>query len=432
MFDLILKNARLFGPPAGNPGCQQRTGPLDLGIKDGFIAARGPGLPHEGKQVLDLDGKLVIPGFVDMHTHLEKALTSRVIQNRSGRLDEAIQKFISHFDRVSQEEFYQRARRAVEMAVSHGTTAIRSHITVDPRIGLRALRAVLKVKRDLGSIVTIQVVAFPTPDPRGVRGEQLDLLRQAVAEGADLLGGCPSLDPDHRRFTDLMFELAGELGTALDFHVDETDEPTVAALEYLAEKTLIEGFQGRVTAGHCSSLSAVPEDVALRVIGKVKEAGIQIVALPSCNLFLMGRGDRGLVRRGVTRVKEFLAAGVPVSYASDNVRDPFRPFGNGDMLEEALITAQVLQMGSDPELETVLTMGTYYPARALGLPGYGTEVGDAADLVVLDAESAAEAIIGQREEEMVIRRGMVIVTTSRQTRERWKEEGWGKESQMLS
>lgn len=413
MFDLILKNAKLFGLRES----------LDLGIRDGVIAARGPGLPSEGAKVLDLAGKLVIPGFVDMHTHLEKTLTSRVIQNRSGRLEEAIQKFIPYFDQVSEEGFYRRARMAVEMAVSHGTTAIRSHVTVDPRIGLRALRAILKLKKDLKSIVTLQVVAFPSRDPRGIGGEQLNLLRQAVAEGADVLGGCPTLDPDHRRFTDLLFGLAGEVGTPLDFHVDETDEPAVEALEYLAEKIAAEGFQGSVTAGHCCSLSAVPEDVAERVIRKVKEAGMNIVTLPSCNLFLMGRTDRGIIRRGVTRVRELLAAGVPVSYASDNVRDPFRPFGNGDMLEEALVTAQVLQMGSEPELETVLTMGTYYPARALGLSGYGLEVGDFADLVVLGAESAAEAITGQCEKETVIRRGRVIVTTWRETREWWKEGG---------
>ncbi len=411
MYDLLLKKAKLFG---------QSQGVFDVGIKGEKIACVGCELDEDAGWVVELDGKLVIPGFVDLHTHLEKTLTAHLVHNNSGTLEEAIGNFQEFLLGISPEDIYKRARRAAEMAISQGTTAIRSHITVDPRIGLETIRSVLTVKRDLQKVVNIQVVAFPAQDPTGIKQEQLDLLRQAVSEGADLIGGCPTLDADYRRFTDLLFKLGTELDVDIDFHVDETDEPNVEALEYLAEKTITQEYQGRVTAGHLCSLSAVSDEVAERVIRKVREAELNVVTLPSANLFLMGRGDKQPIRRGVTRVRDLVEGGVSVSYASDNVRDPFRPFGNADLLEEALLTAQIVQMGSPAELERILAMGTYNPAKAMKLPGYGLTSGCYADMVVLSATSPHEAIVSQAVKEMVFHRGKLIVTNSRQTQELWK------------
>ena len=412
MYDILLKRARLFG---------QMPGLLDLGIQGELITDVGEDLGQDAGRVIELDGKLVVPGFVDGHTHLEKTLTSDLIPNASGTLREAITNFQEFLFRVSPEDTYHRAYRAATMAIGQGTAAIRSHITVDPGNGLEIIRPILAVKRNLREVLDIQVVAFPVLDPTGIKQQQLDLLRQAVREGADLIGGCPSLDPDPVRFIDLLFALGRELDVDIDFHVDESDEPNVAALEYLAEKTIDEKYQGRVTAGHCCSLSAVSDDVADRVIRKVKEAGLNIVTLPSCNLFLMGRGDKQPIRRGVTRVRELLKAGVNVAYASDNIRDPFRPFGNADLLEEALLTAQVVQMGTATELEQVMAMGTYNPAKAMNLPRYGLAAGCFADLVVLGATSPAEAIVHQAVKEMVFHRGKLIVTNTRQKCELWQD-----------
>ncbi|WP_206811844.1 amidohydrolase family protein [Paradesulfitobacterium ferrireducens] len=411
MYDYLFKRARLFRPSLET---------MDLGITGDKITAINKKLEIHATREIDLEGRLVIPGFVDLHTHLEKTMTSHLINNRSGTLGEAIENFSHFFSQADPKEVYARARQAVEMAVAQGTTAIRSHITVDTQTGLDIIRAILAVKRDLADIVSLQVVAFPTPDPAGIKPEQVELLRKAVLEGADLVGGCPSLDSDYRQFTDQLFDLARELNTDIDFHVDESDEPNVEALEYLAEKIIAGGYQGRVTAGHCCSLSAVTDDVSNRVIAKVKEAGLSVVTLPSCNLFLMGRGDNQPVRRGVTRVRELLDAGVNVSYASDNIRDPFRPFGNADLLEEALLTAQVTQMGTPAQLNTILAMGTYNPAQAMNLEGYGLNEGCFADLVVLDAFSPEEAIVNQAVKSMVFRRGKLIVSNRRDTSELWK------------
>jgi cytosine deaminase len=411
LYSLLIKNVRVFG----NESIQQ-----DIGIQGDSIVKIGQDLGNNGEKIIDGAGKLVIPGFVDIHTHLEKSMTSHLLKNEEGTLMGAIISMNEFFAKFDPEDIYQRARKAAELAISQGTTALRTHITIDRTVGLGIIRPILKLKEDLKDVLTLQVIAFPSSHEGGMQEPDFDVLRQAISEGADLLGGCPHLEEEHKPFTDNIFRLAKELDVDLDLHVDESDEPNVDALEYVAEKTIEMGYQGRVNAGHCTALSAVPKAISDRVIGKVKDAGMSITTLPSCNLFLMGRHDEVLQRRGVTRIREFLKAGVNVCYASDNVRDPFRPFGNHDLLEEALLTTQVAQMGTDEELNTILKMGTYNPAKAMNLPRYGLEEGCYADLVVLDAASAPEAIVKQSVKEWIIKRGRVVVKNTRVTENLWK------------
>ncbi|MBE3580560.1 MAG: amidohydrolase family protein [Thermoanaerobacteraceae bacterium] len=397
MVDLLLKNAHLCGEDVGK----------DVAIQGERIVAVGPNLPTEARQVINVGGRTILPAFVDCHIHLDKAWTMDKITNESGTLEEAIDNFMHYFEQADEEDIYQRAMMAAERAVAYGTGALRTHTTVDSRQGLKALRPLLALRERLRGKLEIQVVIFPSF--RG--GDALHvkkLIIQALAAGADVLGGCPNLHPDGRTFIDEMFTLAREYSVPIDFHVDESDEPNADVLEYLAEKTLVEGMQGRVTASHCCSLAAVPQAVADRIIGKVRDAGLNVVTLPSCNMFLMGRRDPQPVRRGVTRVNELLQAGVNVAYASDNVRDPFRPFGNGDMLEEALFTAQVIQKGYRKGILEVLEMGTYRAAKVMGLQEYGLAPGNYADIVVLEAPDAVEAVLSQARRTLVIHRGRIV------------------------
>ncbi|WP_025773859.1 amidohydrolase family protein [Neomoorella thermoacetica] len=403
MNDLLIRRARLM----------DGQGTVDIAIKDGYIVAAGNNVAGSARQMVDASGRLLIPAFVDAHTHLDKALTAT--DGGAGSLEAAIEDFQRRSKDIDKNDLLARGRQVLRMALRHGTTAMRTHITVSENLGLRGIEAALELREEFAGKVDLQVIAMfsgPEPEPAPPLKE---LLEEALRLGVDGLGGAPHLSPGMQQWVDYIFELAGKYDVPIDLHADETDAPSVASLEYIASKTIQAGYQGRVVADHCCGLAAVDEATAGRTIAAVKEAGLSIITLPSCNLYLMGRNDKGLVRRGVTRVRELQAAGVNVAYASDNIRDAFRPFGNANMLEEGLITAQVLQMGTPAELEQVMKMGTYNAAAAMGLQDYGVKVGARADLVLLDATTPAGAIIGQVEKVCVIKGGRVAVRNDKKS-----------------
>jgi cytosine deaminase len=269
---------------------------------------------------------------------------------------------------------------------------LRTHVDIDPIVGLRGFNALLRVRERLRDTGRLQIVAFPQ-EGLGDDGYVEGLLDQALRAGADAVGGIPAREADPKAHIDRIFALAKKHGAPIDMHVDESDDPRDLTLEYLAEKTLAEGYAGRVVAGHCTSLAVAAEDDVARIVEKVKRAGITIVTLPSTNLHLGGRRDRGPVGRGLTPVRRLLAAGVNVVCGSDNIRDPFTPFGNARMLENGLLLAHAAHMGTGPELATIFEMATVRAASALGITGYGLDEGARADLVILDAESAADAVV---------------------------------------
>jgi cytosine deaminase len=372
-----------------------------------------------GNEVYELAGRTISPAFADIHTHMDKAYNSGLIRNVSGTLGEAIGNFAGMVNSFSEEDFYRRGKMMLDQALVNGVLYLRSHITISASIGLRAIEAVARLKKDYGGLLDLEIIAFPGDKPEGMGKEVRELTLRSFGIGAGIVGGTPNRYHDERRFIDDLFEIAKETGRDLDLHIDEKDEPVALSLEYLADKTIQEGYQGRVTAGHCCSLSAVPHTDAERIIGKVKEAGITIVTLPSCNLYLIGRQDRGLIRRGPTRVQEFLDAGVNVALSSDNIRDPFRPFGNADILEETLLAAQVFRMDTPSRLMEGYRMATSNPAKTLKIKGYGLKEGDRANLVVLDAPSVPEAILGQSDKMYVVSRGKIIVKTTREVVKFW-------------
>jgi cytosine deaminase len=296
-----------------------------------------------------------------------------------------------------------------KMEQTNGTTALRAHVTVNELTELRGFNALSTLKREMRGRMDLQLVAFPGAPEELRKGDKTyRLLEKAIENGADAVGGCPHLSKDHRRMTDILCSLAGEAGLPVDFHVDESDEPNVAALEYLADKVLEGCFKHTVTAGHCTALSAVDDRTAARVIRKVAEAGINVVTLPSCNLYLMGRADREPKRRGITRVHELLEAGVRVVYGSDNIRDPFRPFGNGNLLEEGLLTAQLIQYGTDEGLLKVLSMASYEAAAVYRYEAYGLSVGAPADFVIFDQDDPVEVLLSQSRDPQVMKDGVLL------------------------
>jgi cytosine deaminase len=242
-----------------------------------------------------------------------------------------------------------------------------------------------------------------------------DLTEEALEAGAEALrmgvtgiGGAPHLSPLPEPDIDKLFALADRMGCPIDLHADESDNPGVRTAACIARKTIDRGWAGKVTVGHLCSLAAMPDADAAAIIGLLAEAGIGAVTLPGANLYLQGRRDPFPVRRGVTRVRELLAAGVPLAAASDNIHDPFHPFGKGDLLQIGLITAYAAHMGSPADLRAVLRMITEHPAAVMGLTGRGIEPGNDADFVLFDAATPEELFAMLPERRWIWRKGSCL------------------------
>lgn len=409
MIDLLVRDVCIEGEP----------GLIDLTVDNGRIIARGLKLDYVAAQELDGNGRLLIPGFVESHLHLDIALMND--WQTPGRPEP----YLSHYglnqamERCRQdftaEDIERRASTALEMASRHGVTALRAQCHVDREIGLKHVEVLQRVKEKYGGRVTVQIVTFPQ---QGLinHPDNADLFREAFHIGADVMGGASNLDGDASGQIDwhahinAAFDLAMDLDVDLDIHADLGLPPTVTLDEletvYIARQTIERGYQGRVTVGHACTLGVATPDVAAEAIALIQKAKLNIISQP--DLYRLGREDTHNVRRGLTRVKELLAAGVNVTYASNNVRDALRPMGNFDLLEEGLILAYGAHMDTVDELNTILRMSTYNAAQALRLPNYGLEPGCAADFVLLDALTPAAAIVGQVEKAWVVKNGRVM------------------------
>ncbi|WP_240763123.1 amidohydrolase family protein [Paenibacillus thalictri] len=345
--------------------------------------------------VIDLEGRMLLPGFADMHMHLDKAHSIAKVGNRSGTLLEAIQNYGGMAPQFTKAEIKERIKTTALAALSHGTTYIRTHLdfhlAYGKEIAFRTMEAALEAREELKGKVQVQL--FPML-PRGQMGDQeLAAAAELMKLGMDGLGGAPHLGETPERQIAQVFELAGRYGKPIDLHADESDDPARRTVVTMAKLTAEYGFGGKVTAGHLCSLAAMPPGEAAEIIGMMAEAGVGAVTLPAANMYLQGRDDTGPFRRGVTRVKELLAAGVPVAAASDNIQDPFHPFGRGDLVQIGLLTAYAAHMGAADDMHTLLRMITEIPAALMGLAQYGTEEGAKANFVIVDAQHAAQLFI---------------------------------------
>lgn len=387
---------------------------VDIALDGGKITALDADLPHTARETWDLGGSVVLPGLIDAHVHLDKTYTPA--PNRSGTLQEAIAVWKQEKPSLTSESYMERAVRAVRTAVLNGTTAMRTHVDVDAEGDLAALEALFELRDCVEEVIELQIVALGNP---GVNKAETAAMRTALELGADLVGGAPALTDDPAGCIDAVFDLAETLGKPIDLHIDETENPEIMTLETLAKQTLLRGFEGRVTAGHCCSLDFASDDHAARVMDKVAEAGLHVVTLPSCNLVLMGR-DRHPTPRGVTRVKELLERGVNVAAASDNAHDPFNPLGHYDPLFIANLSAHAAHLTGEAQLETCLKMVTSYAADVLALPNHGLFEGADADLVVLDSSRYTRAVSSLPKRLATFKRGRLVVRQYHQ--EDWLRE----------
>jgi cytosine deaminase len=403
--DLIVRQARRRGD----------TAPCDIAIDGGTIAAVEARVSAGATREIDAEGRLVTPPLVNPHVHLDKALLGDVMRpNRSQTLQEAIEITWAFKRAYTEKDIVERVGTVIDMAVGEGTLVVRAFADVDTVGGLMPVRGLLAARARYRDRVTMEVVAFPQEGILRNPGTEA-LLRQAMALGADVVGGLPwyeMTDEDARRHIDIVFAIARERDADIHMLVDDTDDANSRSLEFLAVKTQREGYGGRVSASHCGALAAYNPTYAAKVIGLVKEAGISIVSNPHISLVLAGRRDAEPVRRGITRVRELVRAGVNVASGQDDVNDPYYPFGRASQLEVALFMAHTAHLTYPDELETVFDMVTVNAARAMRRPRYGLAPGDAGDLLVWNARTVKEALTRQRPPAWVVRGGAVLARTT--------------------
>jgi cytosine/creatinine deaminase len=395
-FDLILRNARL---------ADGRD--VDLGVQDGRFAAVAAGLQGEGPQE-DLGGRLVIPGFVESHLHLDKScILDRC--SSEGSLQDAIAEVAAAKKSFTEDDVYQRARRTLEKSILQGTTRIRTHVEIDPRIGLRSFAALRRLKADYAWAVDLELCVFPQEGLLNDPGTE-DLLIEAMENGADLIGGCPYTDTDPNGQIARIFEIAKRFGTDIDFHLDFDLDPSKMGLDEVCRQTVAHRMGGRVTIGHVTKLSALPPAAFEAVAKKLKDAGVALTVLPATDLFLMGRGVDHNIPRGVTHAHRLSAYGVTCSLSTNNVLNPFTPFGDCSLIRIANLYANIAQLGRLHEMAACLDLVTEQAARLLNLKDYGIKAGNPADLVVLDAQAAAQAVAELAQPLFGMKRGRRVFT----------------------
>jgi cytosine deaminase len=394
------------------------TEPLvDIAVSDGRISKIAPqgslGRGGEGaERVIDARGRVVLPGLIESHIHLDKALLEQRRPNRSGTLAEALEVTAQLKRAFTYEDISARATQVLRWALTRGVTHLRCHVEIDPIIGLLGLRGLCDVREAFRDLLDLQLVAFPQEGVFQSPGTDR-LLRAALENGADLLGGVPYNDRDSGEHIDFLFGLAREYGVDLDLHVDFSDNPADRTILTIADRAIATGYEGRVTVGHLTSLGAVPPDEAATIIARIRTAGIHVITLPATDLYLNGRGSEALPPRGLAPVRRLLDAGVNVCLSSNNVRNAFTPLGRADPLEIALLLAYAGHMGSAEDRLRLLDMVTTKPARALGISDrYGIAVGRDADLVVLGSTRLDEVVADQPERLWVIKRGRVVVEST--------------------
>lgn len=402
---MLIQNAKL----------RDRNDLVDIAIDGGYIKAIGKNVAETAETVVDVKGALVTPSLIDSHIHLDKVnVFDSVRKNESGTLREAIEILWDAKRNYTDDDILVRSEDVVLKALKNGTLNMRTHIDVDTIGGLKPLSGVVKLQQKFKGIVDIDLIAFPQEGI--VKDPGCDkLMAEAMENGCTIVGGMPANEncpADSLAHVKYCFDLAEKYDADVDMHVDETDDPFYRTLEMVADETIKRGWEGRVTAGHTCALAAYDDHYAAYVIEKVARAKMNIITNPVTNLMLQGRLDKQPIRRGITRVKELLEAGVNVSFGQDCVKDTFYPYGSGDMLQVANVTAHAAQMSLPPEIEKLYDMITVDAAKILRLKDYGLKEGCRANLVVINAKDARDAIRLEPERLYVIREGKILAKTT--------------------
>ena len=404
MFDLIVKNASLANGDSG----------VDIGCKGDIITAIEKDLAAEAGQIIDACGNLVSPPFVDPHFHMDATLslgTPRM--NVSGTLLEGISLWGELKPIQSVEQIFERAMRYCDLAISMGLGAIRSHVDICDDT-LKGVEALLEVQKQVSTYLDLQLVAFPQDgvfrDPTALTN-----LNRALDMGVSIVGGIPHFErtmDEGANSVRALCEIAAKRGLMVDMHCDESDDPHSRHIETLAFETQRLGLQGRVAGSHLTSMHSMDNYYVSKLIPLIAESGVHAIPNPLINIMLQGRHDSYPKRRGQTRVRELRDAGITVGFGSDCVMDPWYSLGKADMLDVAFMGLHVGQLSSRADMRWCFDAVTKNSAEIMGLEKYGVDVGNFADLVILQAKDPIEAIRLRPTRLSVIRRGKLIAQTT--------------------
>ena len=381
--DLILRNARLAGE-------DRRS--ADIGIENGKIVAIGPHLRAQA-EIIDLAGRLVSPGFVETHIHLDKSCILDRCTSDRGDLDEAIKEVAKAKAAFTPEDVRARATRTLEKAILHGTTHMRTHLEVDPVVGLRSLEGVLPLIKDYAWALDLEICVFPQEGLLNNPGTD-ELMVEGLKRGCRVVGAAPYTDTNPPGQIDRVFEMAREFDVDIDMHLDFG--PTAAGMdvEHVCRRTDEYKYGGRVAIGHVTKATSLPPDKLAAMAKRLAGAGVALTVLPSTDLFLMGRHHQHdhNITRGVVPAHKLIHHGVNCALSSNNVLNPFTPFGDCSLMRMANLYANIAQVGKRTDMSACFDMITTRPAQIMRLKHYGVTVGDAADLVVLDATEPEMAV----------------------------------------
>lgn len=384
--ELLIRNVR----PAGGELA-------DVLIRDGRIAAIAAIDAADGAAELDGGGRLLLPGLVEAHTHLDKTFWGMGWQKHTAgpRL----------VDRIENERRNRRALnldpdrqsgRLVAQLLTMGTTHIRSHVDVDTEVGLGGIEGVMAMRARLKAVVEIEIVAFPQSGLL-IRPGTLELLDRALALGAEVVGGLDpcAVDRDPKGHLDAIFGLAGKYGRPVDIHLHERGEMGAFSLELVLERVRALGMQGKVTISHGFCLGMPDAGQAHRLVEALAKERVAVMTTGSAS-------------SPVPPVKQCIDAGVVVCAGSDGIRDSWNPYGTGDMLERAMLIGLRNNFRRDEDIELALDVCTYGGAKAMALQGYGLAVGCAADLLLVPGETPAEAVVSRPADRTVIKGGRIV------------------------
>lgn len=394
--DLLIKNARLRGG----------DGTWDVAIKDGVIQRIERGVGDKAAETIDAKKKLVTESFVNPHIHTCKVYTLMMMDEEAlkdyhgegmGKAMTAIELASRVKAKYDEKWILPNVRRSFKLAVRYGTTHLRAFADVDSKAKLEGVKALIKARDEFKGILDVQVVAFPQDGVVREPGAE-ELVRQAMDLGADVVGGIPWIEfteQDEWEHIDRMFEIAKTYDKDVSMLVDDAGDPGLRTLEKLALATLREGWEGRVLAQHARAMSQYPEPYLMKLIALLKKAKVGVVSDP-------------LTGPLHARVREMIEEGALVAFAQDDISDAYYPFGRNNMLEVAFINAHLLWMTTREDMEKLYDMITTDAARAIGICGFGLEVGRVANLVVLHEENVLEALRNHREPRYLISHGKLV------------------------